>query len=136
VKVQPGQSRSGQAGSEPYLWPGDWLGMKRRQQGSGPRGFSSEIVRGCVAEVVDRAEGSIWIADNARLSGTPESLARGTLSKGFSRNLGDLLVSSCKGGCGSPSNKEPGPGRSQMHRHRERTSIWRKRYRQSRETRD
>jgi hypothetical protein len=35
VKVQSGQSRSGQAGRESCAWPGD-LRAKRRQQGSSP----------------------------------------------------------------------------------------------------
>ncbi len=47
VGIQPGQSRSGQAGSESCLWSGDRPGLKRRQQGSGPRGFSSEIFHRC-----------------------------------------------------------------------------------------
>jgi hypothetical protein len=65
----------------------------------------------------------------------PESLARGTLSKGFSRNLGDLPVSFRKIGYGSPGNKGPGPGRYRCTWLRERRSIWR-RYLQSRETGD
>ena len=36
VRIQPGQSRSGQAGSEPCLSWGDLWGLKRRQQESGP----------------------------------------------------------------------------------------------------
>jgi hypothetical protein len=36
----------------------------------------------------------------------PESLARGTLSQGFAKNLGDLPVSSCKIGCGLPDTKD------------------------------
>jgi hypothetical protein len=60
VKVQSGQSRSGQAGSESCLWSGNWPELKRGQQESGPRGFSSEIVRGCEAEAVDSAEGNYY----------------------------------------------------------------------------
>ena len=47
VEIQPGQSRSGQAGSESCLSSDNVAGVKRRQQGSGPRGFSSEIVYRC-----------------------------------------------------------------------------------------
>jgi len=43
VEIQPGQSRSGQAGSECCHSPGDWWVTKRTQRGSGPRGISSEI---------------------------------------------------------------------------------------------
>jgi hypothetical protein len=68
VKVQPGQSHSGQAGSESCAWPGDRR-AKRRQQGSRPRGFSSEIVCRRDADVVSLAEGSIQMTDNARLFG-------------------------------------------------------------------
>jgi len=40
------------------------------------------------AEAVVTAEGSIWMTAKAKSLGAPESLARGTLSQGFSRNLG------------------------------------------------
>ena len=41
-----------------------------------------------IAEAVVTAEGSIWTTAKARSLGAPESLARGTLPQGFSRNLG------------------------------------------------
>jgi hypothetical protein len=41
-----------------------------------------------IAEAVVPVEGRIWMTAKARSSGAPESLARGTLSQGFSRNLG------------------------------------------------
>ena len=68
MKVQPGQSHSRQAGSESCAWPGDRR-AKRRQQGSRPRGFSSEIVCRRDADAVSLAEGSIQMTDNARLFG-------------------------------------------------------------------
>ena len=59
VKVQSGQSPSGQAGSESCLSPGDRRVEKRRQQGCGPRGFSSEMFVVADAEVISLAEGCI-----------------------------------------------------------------------------
>jgi len=59
VQVQPGQSRSGQAGSECCRSPGDWRATKRTQRGSRLRGFSSEIAHRGDADAVDKAEGGI-----------------------------------------------------------------------------
>ena len=59
VKVQSGKGRSGRAGSESCLPAGDRLEEKRRQRGSGPRGFSSEIYRIADAEVFESTEGYI-----------------------------------------------------------------------------
>ena len=88
VKVQSGQSRSGQAGSESCLPAGDRSGEKRRQRGSGPRGFSSEIYLIAEAEAFETAEGNIRVTVMRGCQEPPESLALGTFSKGFSRNLG------------------------------------------------
>ena len=81
------------------------------------------------AEAVDTAEGSIWAAASARLSGAPESLARGTLSEGFSRNLGDLHVSSCKRRVRFARQQGTRLRPVRVHRNGERRSVRRKRYR-------
>ena len=45
----------------------------------------------CDADAVDKAEGSIWRTEYCEVApGSPESLARGMLLKGFSRNPGEL----------------------------------------------
>ena len=136
MEVQSGQSRSGQAGSEPYLSPGDRWGSKRRQRECGPRGFSSEILMVAEAEAVSLAEGSIWTTVRARSSEAAGVSSPGHAFKGFPRNLGDLLVSSRKDGNGSPDSNEPGRGSVWMHRDGERRSIWRRGTGQSRETGD
>jgi hypothetical protein len=66
VQVQPGQSRSEQAGSESCLSSGDRWGLKRRQRGRGPRGISSEIFYRGGADAVSLAEGRIWTTARAR----------------------------------------------------------------------
>jgi len=63
------------------------------------------------ADAVIRAEGRIGGPLCEVLSEPPESLARGTLSKGFPRNLRDLS-SPPMTGMVPPDPKGPGPGRS------------------------
>jgi hypothetical protein len=92
VRVQPGQSRSGRAGSESCAWPGDRR-AKRRQQGSRPRGFSSEIDCRRDADAVSLAEGSIQMTDNARLFGVAGVPSPGHASSGFPVNPGELPTS-------------------------------------------
>ncbi len=129
MKVQPGQSRSGQAGSEPCLSPGDWWGSKRRQRGCGPRGFSSEIFVVAEAEAVSLSEGSIRRTVTARSSGAAGVPSPGHAFKGFPRNLGDLLVSSRKRRERFTRQQRTRPWPAWMHRRGERRSIRRKGYR-------
>ena len=128
MEVQPGQSHSWQAGSEPCLSPGDWRGMKRRQRGCGPRGFSSEIFLVAEAEAVSLAEGSIWTTARARSSGAAGVPSPGHAFKGFPRNLGDLLVSSCERRERFTRQQRTRPWPVWMHRGGERRSIRRKGY--------
>ena len=88
VKVQSRQSRSGQAGSESCLSSGDRRERSVDSEKHGPRGFSFEIYVVADAEVFETAEGNIRVTVRRGCLEPPESLARGTLSKGFSRNLG------------------------------------------------
>ena len=87
MKVQSGKSRSVQAGSESCLSPGDRRERSVDSEEMGCRGFSSEIYI-AEAEVFKTAEGRIQWTVMRGSKEPPESLARGTFSKGFSRNLG------------------------------------------------
>jgi hypothetical protein len=94
VRVQPGQSRSGQAGSESCHSPGDRWVRSVDSEGAGRADSAPKSFIVAEADAVSLAEGSIEAADIVRSSHEPpESLARGTLSKGFPRNLGGLLSS-------------------------------------------
>jgi hypothetical protein len=108
VKVQPGQSHSRQAGSESCAWPGDRR-AKRRQQGSRPRGFSSEIVCRRDADAVSLAEGSIQMTDNARLFGVAGVPSPGHAFKWIPREPRRALYLSRTGPWFSPTRMEPGP---------------------------
>ena len=88
MKVQSGKSRSGQAGSESCLPPGDRGERSVDSEEMGCRGFSSEIYDIAEAEVFKMTEGRIQWTVMRGSKEPPESLARGTFSKGFSRNLG------------------------------------------------
>lgn len=93
MKIQSGQSRSGQAGSESCIWPGDWPGRsvdskEAGREDSAPKSF--EVAR---PRLSIQPKAANWMADRARPSGSPESPARGTFSEGFPRNLGYLFVS-------------------------------------------
>ena len=69
------------------------------------------------AEAINLAEGSIQATNKARVPGTAGVSSPGHAFKGFSRNLGDLLVPSCKAGLGLPDNKKPGRGRYRCTSH-------------------
>jgi len=112
VEVQPGQSRSGQAGSESCLSLGDWRGLKRRQQGSGPRGSSSEIFYCCDSR--GRCPGRRQNLDDRkgeviRSAGVPSP---GHAFTGILQELGNTFQSPpARSGSGSPDSKGPGLGR-------------------------
>jgi hypothetical protein len=90
VRIQPGQRRSGQAGSEPCLSPGDWRGRSVGSEEAGREGAAPKTFAVADVDAVSLAEDSIWMTVMRGHWEPPESLARGTLSKGFSRNLGGL----------------------------------------------
>ena len=57
--------------------------------------ISSEIVPDCDADALFLAEGRTRDDRDCKgVPGSPESLARGMLPQGFSRDLGELLISS------------------------------------------
>lgn len=87
--THPGQSRSGRAGSESCVPGRRRPGPKRRQRESGLRGLSSEITYSNVAPTACcSTAGSTEMPVLRGHRGPPESVARGKLSKGFPRNLG------------------------------------------------
>ena len=111
MRVQPGQSRSGQAGSESCVSPGDWPGRsvdseKAGREGAAPKSFTVADV-----DAVSLAEDSIRTTVTRGRWEPPESLARGTLSHGFPRNLGGLPPPPARIRHGAPDRKGPGPGR-------------------------
>ncbi len=78
MKVQSGQSRSGQAGSESCLSPGDRRERSVDSEEVGREEISSEIYVVADAEAVVLVEGSIGMTGMQGCSEPPESLARGT----------------------------------------------------------
>ena len=126
VQVQPGQSRSGRAGSECCHSPGDWRvrsvhSEKAGREDSAPKSdniaMSTPFTRWKAASGGPSARGR---------PGSPESLARGMLSRGFPANPGELATSPESGlgyaqpkGTRSPGNEgcpegsEPGPRRGE-----------------------
>ena len=69
MKVQPGQRRSGQAGSEPCLSPGDWRGRSVGSEEAGREGTAPKSFTVADADAVRLAEGSIRTTDSARSLG-------------------------------------------------------------------
>ena len=73
---------------------GRLAGAKRTQQGSRPRGFSSDIGYDRDADTVGLVEGSTQTTDKCEVAlRSPESLARGMLSTGLPVNPGELAIS-------------------------------------------
>jgi hypothetical protein len=97
VRIQPGQSRSGQAGSESCTCAGRLARRSVDNEGAGRADSAPKSVLVADADVVRRTEGCIAKAAERGFSEPPESLARGTLSQGFPTNVGDLLVSAVTG---------------------------------------
>ena len=93
VQVQPGQRRSGQAGSACCHSPGDWRvrSVHSEEAGREEQLRNRHIVAN--ADVVSPAEGRIRTTDKRGWQESPESRARGMLSKGFPVNPGELDTS-------------------------------------------
>ena len=108
VQVQPGQSRSGQAGSECCHSPGDWRvrsvhSKEAGREDSAPKSFSVAN-----ADAVNYAQGRIRMPVSASCQESPESLARGMLTKGSPVNPGELSVPS-RWAWSRPTQSAPGP---------------------------
>ena len=93
VQVQPGQSRSGQAGSECCHSPGDWWVRSVHSKEAGREESAPTSFLVAEADAVIRAEGRIGGTVRRGPSEPPESRARGTFPKGHPRNPGELPIS-------------------------------------------
>src|SRR5215831_17786153 len=69
VKIRPGQRRSGQAGCEPCLSPGDWWGRSVGSEEAGREGTAPKSFTVADADAVCLAEGSIRTTATARSLG-------------------------------------------------------------------
>jgi hypothetical protein len=93
---------------------GRLAGAKRTQQGSRPRGFSSDIWYDRDVDAVGLAEDSTQTTDKCEVAlRSPESLARGMLSTGLPVNPGGLAASPEPGVSVQPDPNEPGPNGSE-----------------------
>ena len=134
MQVQPGQSRSGRAGSECCAASGDRWGEAYTAR---TRAARVQLRNRFIVSVPTLL--AWWKAASGRASprgrsGPTESPARGTLSKGFPRNLGELLISSRRQGVVRPWNNELGPGRLGCAARGSESGIRRQRYPVPRET--
>jgi hypothetical protein len=91
VKVQSGKSRSGQAGSESCLSSGDRRERSVDSEEMGREDSAPKSMTLRKPRLLKSAEGNILWTDRLGSEEPPESLALGTFSKGFSRNLGKPL---------------------------------------------
>ena len=94
VQVQPGQSRSGRAGSECCHSPGDWRVRSVHSKEAGREYSAPKSFLHCDADAVSLGARQHPDSRSCKAgSGSPESLVRGMLPKGFPVNLGELPVS-------------------------------------------
>jgi hypothetical protein len=94
VKVRSGQSLSWQAGSECCLSPGDWRVRSVHSEEAGREGSAPKSFVIANADAVSLAEGSTRATATCEVApGSPESLARGMLSRGLPANPGELPTS-------------------------------------------
>jgi hypothetical protein len=83
---------SEQDGSECCHSPSDWWVRSVHSKEGGRKDSAPKTVC-CDADAVDKAEGNIRSTEYREVTlGAPESLARGMLPKGFSRNPGELAI--------------------------------------------
>jgi len=94
VKVQPGQSRSGQAGSEPCLSSGDWRGRSVGSEDAGREGTAPKSFTVAEVDAVSLAEDSIRTTDTARSLGAAGVPSPGHAFTGILQEPGRPPVSS------------------------------------------
>jgi hypothetical protein len=111
AKLQPGQRRSGQAGSEPCLSPGDWRGRSVGREEAGREGTAPKSFTVADADAVRRAEGRIRTTASARSLGAAGVPSPGHAFTGIPQEPGRPPVSSRMLRYGTPDRKGPGPGR-------------------------
>lgn len=122
VQVQPGQSRSGQAGSECCHSPGDWWVRSVHSEEAGREGSAPKAFVVAEADAVSLAEGSTRPTDSARSTGVAGVLSPGHVSTGVVQEprraphlLGEIRVRHTR-------TKRAWPEAEGMHRQRERTN--------------
>ena len=134
VEVQPGQSRSGQAGSACCAASGDRWGEAYTARKRAARVQLRNRFFVSVPTLLAWRKAALGRASRRGRSEPTESPARGTLSQGFPRNLGELLISSRNPGWVRPVGNGPGPKQLGCAACGIEASIRRQRYRAPRET--
>ena len=109
VEVQPGQSRSGQAGSACCAVSGDRWGEAYTARKRAARVQLRNRFFVSVPTLLAWRKAALGRASRRGRSEPTESPARGTFSQGFPRNLGELLISSRNPGWVRPVGNGPGP---------------------------
>lgn len=93
MQVQPGQSRSGQAGSECCHSPGDWRVRSVHSEKAGREDSAPKSNNIAMPTPFTRWKAASGGPSARGWPGSPESLARGMFSRGFSANPGELPTS-------------------------------------------
>jgi len=109
VKLQPGQRRSGQAGSEPCLSPGDRWGRSVGSEEAGREGTAPTSFTVADADAVRLAEGRIRTTASARSLGAAGVPSPGHAVTRIPQEPGRPPVSSRKPGMARLTPKGPAP---------------------------
>ncbi len=94
MEFQPGQSRSGQAGSEPCLSPGDWRGRSVGSEEAGREGSAPKTFAVAEVDAVSLAEDCIRTTVTARSLGAAGVPSPGHAFTGIPQEPGRPPVSS------------------------------------------
>ena len=123
MKAQPGQRRSGQAGSEPCLSSGDWRGRSVGREEAGREDAAPKSSTVADADAVSLAEGSIRTTATARSLGAAGVPSPGHAFTRIPQEPGRPPVSSRETGRARLTAKGPAPaGRDAPARGNERAS--------------
>jgi hypothetical protein len=101
VKVQPGQRRSGQAGSEPCVSPGDWWARSVGSEDAGREGSAPKSFAVADGDAVSLAEASIRTTVIARSLGAAGVPSPGHAFTGIPQEPGRPPASSRRDGHGT-----------------------------------
>ena len=108
MQVQPGQSRSGQAGSECCHSPGDWRVRSVHSEKAGREDSAPTSVLFAMPTLLTKRKAVSAQPLCEVAAGSPESLARGMLSSGFPVNPGELPASRARWARVPPNPKRTG----------------------------
>ena len=109
MKAQPGQRRSGQAGSEPCLSSGDWRGRSVGSEEAGREDAAPKSFTVADADAVSLAEGSIRTTATARSLGAAGVPSPGHAFTRIPQEPGRPPVSSRETGMARLTAKGPAP---------------------------